>query len=86
MTNPASNLLCARITNLDPKAEKIELPKRLSGLAKTHRLIMIEKYKELQFMLLCEQIRQSDFKKLRSDRQRDRRREKRSKKVNIDLS
>jgi hypothetical protein len=86
MTNPASNLLCARITNLNPKAEKIELPKRLSGLTKTHRIIMIEKYKELQFMLLCNQIRFNDFKKHRADRQRDQRREKRRKKVNIDLS
>jgi len=67
-----------------PKLEKVELPIRLSGLEKTHRLIMIEKHKEIQFMILCDQIRLNDFKKQRADRQRDERREKRFKNVTVD--
>ena len=73
-----------RIKNLAPKTEKVELPTRLSGLAKTHRLIMIEKHKEIQFMMLCAQIRLDDFKKHRADCQRDERREKRRKNIPVD--
>ena len=73
-----------RIKKLAPKTEKVELPTRLSGLARSHRLIMIEKHKEIQFMILCNQIRLNDLKKQRADFQRDTRREKRLKKVIID--
>jgi hypothetical protein len=73
-----------RIKNLASKPAKIELPIRLAGLAKTHRLIMIQKQKELQFMALCAQIRLDDFKKHRSDCQRDIRRDKRHKNVPVD--
>ena len=73
-----------QIKRLASKPEKIELPTRLSGLAKTHRLIMIEKHKEIQFMMLCAQIRLDDFKNHRADCQRDERREKRRKNVTID--
>ena len=66
------------------KHDKIQLSIILSGLAKTHRLIRVERNKEIQFMKLCAQIRLDDFKKLRSDRQRDDRREKRFKRVTID--
>ena len=69
---------------LSSKPEKIELPTNLSGLAKSHRLIMIERHKETQFMKLCAQIRLNDFKKERGDIQRDERREKRLKNVKID--
>jgi len=73
-----------RIKNIASKPAKIELPVRLSGLAKTHRLIMIEKHKEIQFMAICAKIRFDDFKKHRSDCQRDLRREKRHKNVPLD--
>ena len=73
-----------RTKKLASKPEKVELPIRLSGLAKTHRLIMIEKHKEIQFMMLCAQIRLDDFKKHRADCQRDDRREKRRKNVTVD--
>ena len=73
-----------RIIEISSKLAKIELPVRLAGLAKTHRLIMIQKQKELQFMALCAQIRLDDFKKHRSDCQRDIRREKRLKNVPLD--
>jgi len=63
------------------KTDKVELPTRLSGLIKTHRLIMIEKQKELQFMILCVQIRRDDFKNKRAESQREARREKRLKKM-----
>jgi hypothetical protein len=78
MTNKPS------IKKLASKPEKVELPTRPSGLAKTHRLIMIEKHKEIQFMMLCAQIRIDDFKKHRADCQRDQRREKRRKIVPVD--
>ena len=58
------------------KTEKVELPTRLAGLTKTHHLIMIEKQKELQFMILCDQIRRDDFKKERAESQKEVRREK----------
>jgi hypothetical protein len=72
-----------RIKKPASKSEKIELPTRLSGLAKTHRLIMIEKHKEIQFMMLCAQIRLDDFKKQRADHQRDERREKRCRNLTV---
>ena len=75
-----------RINKRAPKTEKIELPTRLSGLARSHRLIMIERHKEIQFMMLCAQIRLYDFKKQRANSQRNERREKRLKNVTIDWS
>jgi hypothetical protein len=72
------------LRKLASKPDKIELPKRLSGLARSHSLIMIEKHREIQFMILCEQIRLNDRKKQRADRQRNERRGKRLKKVIID--
>jgi hypothetical protein len=41
---------------------------------------MIEKQRELQFMILCDKIRRDDFKKERAESQRDVRKEKRLKK------
>ena len=68
------------VSNLD----KSVLTSRLSGLARTHRLILIERNKEIQFLKLCEQIRINDLKRLRADRQRDDRKEKRLKKIIVD--
>ena len=67
------------IKKFNCRLEKIELPARLSGLSRAHRMIRTEKNKEIQFMLLCSQIRLDDFKQQRSDRQRNERREKRHK-------
>ena len=69
-----------RNKRIHSKNEKVELPTRLAGLTKTHRLIMIEKQKELQFMILCDLIRRDDFKKERAESQKELRREKRLKK------
>jgi hypothetical protein len=41
---------------------------------------MIEKQKELQFMILCDQIRRNDLKKERAESQKQLRREKRQNK------
>jgi hypothetical protein len=55
------------------KVEKDIIAKAPAGLAKSHRIIRTEKDKEIQFMKLCTQIRINDFKKARSERQREER-------------
>ena len=59
------------------KYEKIFIPASSAALARSHRIIRIEKEKEIQFMKLCSQIRFDDFKQKRSDLQREERRLKR---------
>ena len=54
------------------------LPQGMAGLARSHRLIMIERQRELQFLRLCEQIRVDDFAKDRSRLQREERKKKRA--------
>jgi hypothetical protein len=66
-----------RKKNLTPKFENIYIPASSAGLARTHKIISIEKVKEIQFMRLCSQIRLDDFKKKRSDNQREERKLKR---------
>jgi len=65
---------------LTPRFEKIFVPASSSGLARTHRIIRIERKKEMQFLKLCCQIRLDDSKKTRSANQREERRLKRVKK------
>jgi hypothetical protein len=62
------------------KYEKIFIPASSAALARSHRLIRIEKKKEIQFMKLCSQIRLYDFKQKRSEHQREERRLKRNNK------
>jgi len=50
-----------------------------AALARSHRLIRIEQEKETLFMCLCSQIHRDDFKKNRSEKQKDERRQKREK-------
>jgi len=57
--------------------EKIYIPASSAGLARSHRLIRIEKEKEILFMKLCSQIRFDDFKQKRCDQQREERKHKR---------
>ena len=59
------------------KFEKIYIPSGSAGLSRSHRYIRIEKEKEMIFMKLCAQIKLDDFKKSRSDNQRELRRLKR---------
>jgi len=53
--------------------KKIFIPASSSGLARSHRLIRIEKEKEILFMNLCSKIRLDNFKQKRSDHQREER-------------
>jgi hypothetical protein len=71
---------------LVPKFEKIFIPASSAGLARTHRIIRIEREKEIQFMKLCCQIRFDDSKKNRADSQRKERKLKRAKKYSNQAS
>jgi hypothetical protein len=59
--------------------EKTFISDSSAALARSHRLIRIEQVKETIFMCLCSQIHLDDFKKNRSEKQRDERRQKREK-------
>jgi hypothetical protein len=59
--------------------EKTYISNSSAALARSHRLIRIEKGKEILFMCLCSQIHLDDFKKNRSEKQREERRQKREK-------
>jgi hypothetical protein len=65
---------------LTPRFEKIFISKSSARLARTHKIIRIEREKEIQFMKLCCQIRLDDTKKMRADNQREQRKLKRVKK------
>ena len=62
---------------LTSKFEKVYISGISAGLARTHKIISIEKGKEILFMKLCSQIRLDNFTKKRSDSQREERRLKR---------
>lgn len=66
---------------LTSKFEKIFIPDSPAGLARSHKIIRIEREKEIQFMKLCYQIRLNDSSRIRSDNQREQRRLKRVKKI-----
>ena len=57
--------------------DKIFIPSTSAKLERTHKLIRIEKEKEIIFMKICSQIHLDDFKKNRSDHQREERKLKR---------
>jgi len=65
---------------MTPRFEKTFIPVGSAVLARTHKIIRIEKEKEIQFMKLCSQIRFDDSKKIRADNQREQRKLKRVKK------
>jgi hypothetical protein len=50
-----------------------------AALARSHRLIRVEQEKETVFMCICSQIHLDDFRKSRSEKQRENRRQKREK-------
>ena len=62
---------------LTSKFEKVYIPDSSAGLARTHKIIRIEKGKEILFMKICSQIRFDAFKNKRADCQREERRLKR---------
>ena len=63
--------------NNSTRYEKIFISANSAGLARSHRLIRIEKEKEILFIKLCSQIRFDDFKQKRSEHQREERKLKR---------
>jgi len=67
---------------LDRRQIKLETPKNIAGLAKSHKIIRTNKARELQFMLLCSQIRLDEIRQERAENQRNERREKRQKENN----
>ena len=62
---------------LDRRQIKHETPKNIAGLAKSHKIIMADKSKELIFIQLCSQIRLNEYKQSRTENQRNERRAKR---------
>jgi len=72
-----------RKKDLTSKFHKIFIPDSCAGLARSHKVIRIERGKEIQFMKLCCQIRLNDSKEIRSDKQREDRKLKRIKKCYV---
>jgi hypothetical protein len=70
---------------LASRFEKAFIPISSAGLARTHKIIRIEKGKEIQFMKLCCQIRLDDSKKIRAGNQREERKRKRVKNISPSL-
>lgn len=60
-----------------PKIERHDHPGQPGGLARTHRIVRTEQLREIQFQKLCSQIRLENFRKCRSDQQREDRKIKR---------
>jgi hypothetical protein len=69
--------------NSTPRFEKIFIPESSAGLARTHKIIKIEREKEIQFMKLCCQIRLNDSKKFRAESQKEERKMKRVNKYSL---
>jgi hypothetical protein len=59
--------------------EKTFIPNSSAALARSHRLIRIEQEKEILFMSICSQIHLNDFRRNRSENQREEPRQKREK-------
>jgi hypothetical protein len=69
-----------------PRFEKVFIPESSAGLARTHKIIKIEREKEIQFMKLCCQIRLNDSKMIRAESQKEERKLKRVKKYYLQTS
>ena len=54
-----------------PEYKKVEGYGSPAGLARTHRLIRVERDLEIQFMKVCSQIKLDDYLKIRSESQRE---------------
>jgi hypothetical protein len=59
--------------------ERTFIPNNSAALSRSHRLIRIEQEKEIVFICICSQIHLDDFRKSRSEKQREDRRQKREK-------
>ena len=51
--------------------KKIEFHGSPAGLARSHRLIQVERDLEIQFMKICSQIKLDNYRKVRSESQRE---------------
>ena len=58
--------------------ERTFIPDSSAKLIRSHKIIRIEKEKEIIFMKICAQIHLNDFKQKRSDLQREERKLKRT--------
>ena len=66
-----------RLRKYPTNFEKTFIPDSIAPLARTHRLIRIEQEKESLFLCICSQIKLDDFRNVRSEKQREARRQKR---------
>jgi hypothetical protein len=66
-----------RIIKNTNRIERIDIPKGSAALARSHRLIRIEREKEQLFFQICNQIKFKEYKETRSEDQREQRRLKR---------
>jgi len=60
-----------------PGFEKTFISDTSAALARSHRIIRIQHQKECNFMAICSQIKLDEFRKGRSENQREQRRLKR---------
>ena len=66
-----------KIKKVHWRQEKHLISNSLASLAKSNRLIRIEKEKEAQFMKICCQIKLGDLRQTRSEKQKNERQNKR---------
>ena len=59
------------------RRDKFEITGRPAGIQRTQKLIHAMRQNEIQFLIVCSQIRLDDFRQERAERQRDDRRAKR---------
>ena len=77
MTN--SGLISTRTVKTIPATNffKMDTAASSAKLARAHRIIRVEKEKEVIFMKLCQQMNLNESRKLRADNQREERKQKR---------
>jgi hypothetical protein len=66
------------VLTLATKPFKPEPAKSVAGMARSRRMLLIERQIEHQFMVCCTRIRLEDMRKHRADSQREDRRNKRN--------
>jgi hypothetical protein len=71
---PIKRIKRQRINTEHKKVDTFGAP---AGLARTHRLIRVERDLEIQFIKVCSKIKLNDYRKARSESQRDERLSKR---------
>jgi hypothetical protein len=74
-----------RLRKIPSDFEKTFIPNSSAVLARSHRLIRIEQEKEILFMCLCSHIHLDNFRKNRSEKQREERRQKRKNTFDLNM-